>query len=152
MVEALRLILTMWRSEANAVVIRSHRRGDQKPTPTMALWPPPPPPPPLGRAIACCRACGSGLLACFCSRRCGCSCSRAACLRREGALPSSLFLREAVEVAGAGVVLSTTQTSPFSVSPALHSSGQTRLECLTRSATTSLVTTGLLVGNPSILL
>src|SRR5215213_2940225 len=105
---------------------------DQKPTPIMVLLRPPPPPlVMLGRATACWvarGASGAGLATRGFSRSAG----RLACLRDRGSSSSSFGRREAV--AGAGFSLAT-QVSPFSVSPLLHSIGQTRVLCLASSAT-----------------
>src|SRR5215469_14617033 len=100
----------------------------------MVWLPPPPPPPPLtmlGRASACCRArgaSGAGAAAAF-GLRGGSRSWLACCFLRERALSSSLLF-EAVAGAGDGVACGLTsamQVSPFSVSPVLHSIGQTRV-------------------------
>ena len=112
----------------------------QKPTPMIAWALPPPPPPPLtmlGRATACWRARG-GSGAGRARRGSSRSGWRLVCLRRGRASSSSSFLREAV--AGAFGFSSATQVSPFSVSPLLHSIGQTRVVCLASSATSFVVT------------
>ena len=119
----LQLTRTMWQSsEADANDrLGSHRR--RHPPLTM-----------LGRATACWRARGASGAG---RARRGSSRSgwRLVCLRRDRASSSSSFLREAV--AGAFGFSSATQVSPFSVSPLLHSSGQTRVVCLASSATNS---------------
>ena len=70
---------------------------------------------------------------------------RLVCLRRDRASSSSSFLREAV--AGAFGFSSATQVSPFSVSPPLHSIGQTRVVCLVKFRDQLLVTLTLSDGD-----
>ncbi len=144
-----RLPVRVRNADCGTICINPQQCGNrQKPTPIIA-WalPPPPPPPPLtmlGRATACWRARGSGAAAGRARRGSSRSGWRLVCLRRDRASSSSSFLREAV--AGAFGFSSATQVSPFSVSPLLHSIGQTRVVCLASSATSSVVTLTLADG------